>query len=195
MTAQFVRNILVTPEEYLDSEFLSPEKREFVAGAVYVMPEYTNRHNEIAGNAIAALHARLRGQPCRPYNSDTKVRLRLPNELRFYYPDAQVTCHPNPPDDSFQDNPVVVIEVISESTRRADEGEKRAGYLALPSVEVYLLVESGRAGVIAYRRTATGFVREVFTGLAAVIPLGGIGTELPLAEIYERVTLPAPETE
>ena len=113
----------------------------------------------------------------------------------FTTPDAQVTCHPNPPDDSFQDNPVVVIEVISESTRRADEGEKRAGYLALPSVEVYLLVESGRPAVIAYRRTATGFVREVFTGLAAVIPLGGIGTELPLAEIYERVTLPAPETE
>ena len=90
---------------------------------------------------------------------------------------------------------MVVIEVISESTRRADEGEKRTGYLALPSVEVYLLVESGRAGVIGYRRMATGFDREVFTGLQAVIPLGCIGTELQLAEIYERVTLPAPEAD
>ena len=123
------------------------------------------------------------------------MRLRLPSELCFYYPDVQVTCHPNPPDDSFQDNPAVVIEVISESTRRVDEGEKRTGYLALPSVEVYLLIESGRAGVIAYRRTATGFDREVFTGLTAVIPLGCIGTELPLAEIYAGVALPAPETE
>ena len=195
MTAQLARDFLVTPEDYLEGELISPVKHEYLAGVVYAMAGARNVHNDIALNILAALHTRLRGQPCRPYNSDTKVRLRLPNELRFYYPDAQVTCHPNPPDDSFQDNPAVVIEVISESTRRADEGEKRAGYLALPSVEVYLLVESGRAGVIAYRRTATGFVREVFAGLAAVIPLGGIGTELPLAEIYERVTLPAPETE
>ena len=128
MTAQLVREVLVTPEDYLDSELLSPVKHEYVAGVLYVMPEYTNRHNEIAGNTLAALRTRLRGQPCRPCNSDTKVRLRLPNELRFYYPDAQVTCHPNPPADSYQDNPMVVIEVISESKRRADKGEKRTGY-------------------------------------------------------------------
>ncbi len=195
MTAQLVRDFLVTPEDYLAGELISHMKHEYLTGVVYAMAGARNVHNDIAGNIFASLHARLRSQTCRPYNGDTKVRLRLPNELRFYYPDAQVTCHPNPPDDSFQDNPVVVIEVISESTRRADEGEKRTGYLALPSLEVYLLVESGRAGVIAYRRTITGFEREVFAGLPAVIPLGCIGTELPLAEIYEGVTLPAPETE
>ena len=195
MTAQLVRDFLLTPEDYLAGELISPVKHEYLTGVVYAMAGARNVHNDIAGNIFASLHTRLRGQPCRPYNSDTKVRLRLPSELCFYYPDVQVTCHPNPPDDSFQDNPAVVIEVISESTRRVDEGEKRTGYLALPSVEVYLLIESGRAGVIAYRRTATGFDREVFTGLTAVIPLGCIGTELPLAEIYAGVALPAPETE
>ena len=84
MTALLRSDVLVAPEDYLDSELLSPVKHEFVAGAAYAMPDHTNRHNEIAGNTLAALHTRLRGQPCRPYNSDTKVRLRLPNELRFY---------------------------------------------------------------------------------------------------------------
>ena len=64
-----------------------------------------------------------------------------------------------------------VVEVISDSTRRTDEGEKLDGYCALPSLEIYLLVESERALVIAYRRGAAGFVREVFSGLDAIVPL------------------------
>ena len=55
-------------------------------------------------------------------------------------------------------------------------------------------MESERALVIGYRRGATGFVREVFSGFGAVIPLACIGAELPLAEIYEQVIFPAPIT-
>lgn len=187
MTAQLVRDFLVSPENYLEGELHSEVKHEYLAGVVHAMAGARNVHNDVAGNIFAALHAQLRGKPCRPYNSDTKVRLRLPAGLRFYYPDALVTCQPNPPNDSYQDQPVVVIEVISDATGRTDEGEKLDGYCALPSLEVYLLVESERALVIAYRRAATGFVREVFSGLDAVIPLACIGAALPLAEIYDRV--------
>jgi Uma2 family endonuclease len=187
MTALPIRDRLVSPEDYLEGELHSEVKHEYLAGVVHAMTGARNVHNDIAGNAFAALHAQLRGKPCRPYNSDTKVRLRLPAGLRFYYPDAQVTCQPNSSDDTWQDHPVVVVEVLSEVTRRTDEGEKLDGYCALPSLEVYLLVESERALVIAYRRAATGFVCEVFSGLDAVIPLACIGAALPLAEIYERV--------
>ena len=191
MTALPVRDRLISPEDYLANELRSDVKHEYLSGLVHARADTNNRHNEISGNALVALYTQLRGKPCRPYNSDTKVRLRLPAGLRFYYPDAQVTCQPNPPNDSYQDQPVVVVEVISDSTRRTDEGEKLDGYSALPSLEVYLLVESERALVIAYRRAATGFVREVFSGLDAVIPLGCIGAKLPLAEIYERVIFAA----
>lgn len=145
MTAQLVRDFLVSPEDYLDGELLSELKHEYLSGVVYAMAGGRNIHNEIAGNVFLGLATRLRGKTCRPYNSDTKVRLRLPGGLRFYYPDTQVTCHPNPPDDTYQDQPVVVVEVISESTRRTDEGEKLDSYRALPSLDVYLLVESERA--------------------------------------------------
>ncbi|MCI0357409.1 MAG: Uma2 family endonuclease [Planctomycetaceae bacterium] len=178
---------LISVEDYLAGELVSPIKHEYVAGVVYAMAGARNAHNIIAGNAFAALHTRLRGRRCRPFNSDTKVRVRLPSHVRFYYPDASVVCDQNPPDDSFQDDPVVIVEVLSKKTRRIDEGEKKDAYLTIPTLAAYLLVEQESAAVVAYRRTEQGFVREVHAGRSAVIPLAAIGAELPLAEVYEGV--------
>ena len=183
---------IVSVENYLEGELVSPIKHEYLDGAVYRRPDERNLHNAIAGNILGFLHARLRGRPCRPYNSDAKIRIRLPTHLRFYYPDASVICRPNPQADSFQDEPAVVVEVLSRRTRRIDEGEKKDAYLTIPSLAVYVLVEQETAAVVAFRRTAGGFVREVHQGADAVLPLGEIGVALPLAEVYEGVEF-APE--
>ena len=111
MTAQLVRDFLVSPEDYLEGELHTEVKHEYLAGVVHAMAGARNVHNDISGNVFLSLGIQLRGKPCRPCNSDTKVRLRLPTGLRFYYPDAQVTCQPNPPTDSYQDQPIVVVEV------------------------------------------------------------------------------------
>jgi Uma2 family endonuclease len=185
---------LVSVEDYLAGELTSPVKHEYVGGVLYAMAGARNAHNLIASNTLGALHARLRGRPCRPYNSDTKIRVRLPGQVRFYYPDVSVICRPNPQTDSFQDEPAAIVEVLSRRTRRIDEGEKRDAYLTIPSLAVYVLVEQDTAAVVAFRRTAAGFVREVHEGLDAVLPLGEIGIDLPLAEIYETVEfVPEPE--
>lgn len=181
------RLTLISVEDYLAGELRATSKHEYVDGVVYAMAGALNVHNIIATNTLAALHARLRGQPCRPFNSGTKIRLRLPHQIRFYYPDLSVVCRPNPQNDSFQDEPVVLVEVLSESTRRVDEGEKRDAYLKLPSLAVYILLESESPAAIAWRRTPHGFVRETFDGQKAVVPLPEIGAELPLAEIYDGV--------
>ena len=180
---------LVTVEQYLAAELESPKKHEYLGGVVYAMSGARNAHNIISMNAYVALGSRLRGQPCRPYNSDTKIRIRLPNHVRFYYPDASMVCRPNPQNESFQDMPAVLMEVLSRSTRRIDEGEKKEAYLAIPSLGAYLLVEQETAAVLVWRRTEQGFVREVYTGLEATVPLPEIGIELPLAELYEGVEL------
>jgi Uma2 family endonuclease len=185
---------LVSVEDYLAGELESPIKHEYVGGVVYAMAGARNLHNTIEGNAFAYLHGRLRGQRCRPYNSNTKTRIRLPTEVRFYYPDTSVVCHPNAPTDSFQDEPVIIVEVLSRKTRRIDEGEKKDAYLTIPTLAVYLLVEQETALVVAHRRTDRGFVRETYAGLDAVIPLPEVGIELPLAEIYDGVE-PVPEDE
>jgi Uma2 family endonuclease len=178
---------LVSVEDYLAGELISAVKHEYLGGVVYAMAGASNAHNIIATNTLGALYARLRGKPCRPFNSDTKVRVRLPNQVRFYYPDASVVCKFNAQTESFQDDPAVIFEVLSRATRRADEGEKKDAYLSIPSLSTYVLLEQEAAAAVVFRRTETGFVREVHGGLDAVLPLGEIGIELPLAEIYEAV--------
>jgi len=178
---------LVSVEDYLAGELVSPIKHEYLGGIVYAMAGARNAHNLIAGNALGRLWSRLRGKPCQPFNSDTKVRIRLPAHIRFYYPDLSVVCRPNPQSDSFQDDPIAVFEVLSRSTRRIDGGEKKDAYLTIPSLGIYGLVEQEMAVVVAFRRTERGFVREVYEGLEAVLPLPELGTNLPLAELYEGV--------
>ena len=184
----------VSVEDYLTGELASQVKHEYLGGFVYAMAGATNAHNLIASNVLGVLHARLRGKPCRPYNSDAKIRVKLPTHVRFYYPDASVICDSNPPNDSFQDQPVVIAEVLSHKTRRIDQGEKKDAYLTIPTLQTYLLIEQDCPAVTVYRRTDQGFVQEAHTELEAIIPLVEIGAELPLAEIYEGVEfVPEPE--
>jgi Uma2 family endonuclease len=176
----------ISVAEYLAGEEVSTVKHEYLGGAVHAMSGATNGHNAIASNAIIALGGRLRGKRCRPFNSDTKVRIELGTHTRFYYPDLMVVCHPNPRSDHFQDHPVVVVEVLSESTRRIDQGEKCDTYLRIPALKVLILVEPEAVAVTVHRRNAGGgFAVEYHSGADAVIPLPEIEAELPLAELYE----------
>jgi Uma2 family endonuclease len=181
------RTRLVSVQDYLAGELVAPTRHEYLGGILYAMAGARNAHNLIATNALVALGGRLRGKPCRPYNSDTKIRIRLPFQLRFYYPDLSIVCRPNPQTDSFQDEPALVLEVVPEETRRTDEGEKKDAYAMIPSLSVYLMAEQDEPLVVAYRRGEHGFVREVHAGLTAVVPLPEIGAELPLTEIYDGI--------
>jgi Uma2 family endonuclease len=178
---------LVSIDDYLAGEQASPVKHEYTGGYVYAMAGARNVHNTIAGAFFGALYAQLRGRPCRPFNSDTKVRVRLSTHTRFYYPDGMVVCEPNKADDTFQDRPIVIAEVISDATRRIDEGEKRDAYLTIPTLSAYLLIESDSPRVVAYERTEQGFVAKLYEGSDAVVPLTAIGARLALADLYERV--------
>src|SRR5262245_37717373 len=125
---------LMSVEEYLAGELDSPVKHEYLGGVVYAMAGARNAHNRIAECILAHLFFRLRGKSCQPHNSDTKVRIRLPTHERFYYPDVSVVCDHNPQEDSFQDRPVVIFEVLSKKTKRIDGGEKKDAYLTIPTL-------------------------------------------------------------
>lgn len=192
MMSALRRHESISVDDYLAGELVSPVKHEYIAGRVYAMAGGSFRHSDIAINLLSALHARFRGKGCRPANSDMKVRIRQASDTRFYYPDASVVCGEVDPDSSYVENPVLVAEVLSESTRRIDEGEKREGYLSLGSLNAYLLVEQDMPLVTLWRRAAGGFVCELYEGLESAIPLPELGCELPLREIYEGVAFPAP---
>ena len=183
----------ISIDDYLAGELTSEVKHEYLGGRVYMMAGGRIVHHEIAGNFFGSLYTRLKGKNCRPYNSDNKVRIQFSSHTRFYYPDGLVVCHRSPPNQTYQDHPVVIAEVLSDSTRRTDEGEKREAYLTIPSLQVYLLIETDRPRVVVHRRGEHGFEAELHEGIDAVISLGEIEAELPLAELYERVDFAAAE--
>ena len=180
----------ISVSDYLHGEQAATRKHEYVDGVVYAMVGATNAHNRIATNGTVTVGGQLRGKPCQVFNSDTKIRVRQARGTRFYYPDVSVVCRLNPASDTFQDAPAVIVEVISDSTRRTDEHEKREAYLSIHSLCVYILVEQSAAAAIVYRRVDSGFDREMYLGLEAVIPLPEIECALSLADLYENVEFP-----
>jgi Uma2 family endonuclease len=184
-------------EAYLVGEERAERKHEYVNGFVYAMAGGRIQHHRLASNVLAALSRRLGSGRCEAFNSDLKVQIRSEKGIRFYYPDCTVVCDADDPDAVFVDRPIVVVEVMSRSTRRIDEGEKREGYLSLPSLAAYVMVDSERVGVAVWRRQGNDFKSEAFLDLNASVPLPEINVELPMAEIYSNVTWPAepPEKE
>lgn len=178
---------LITPEEYLAGEDGAPCKHEYLNGVVYSMAGAKNRHNIVAGNIFTTLSVGLRGKHCRAFNSDTLVHIQRGADVRFYYPDAMVVCDPRALDDRFQDKPVVIVEVQSETTARIDQGEKRECYLSIPTMQVYVMVDAEHCAITVWRRVGDHWEMQYLADNAAVLRLEEIECELPLAEIYDGV--------
>ncbi len=177
----------VSVEEYLRGEETARNKHEYLDGYVYAMTGASADQNRIVRNVISSLDGQLEGKPCEVFPSDMKVRIQSGHRTWFYYPDVSVVCQPNPRDEMFQDKPVVIVEVLSKSTRRIDEYEKRDGYLSIESLKAYVLVEQASAKAVVHRRHDQGFIAEIYRGLDQVIPLTEIGSELSMARLYRGV--------
>ncbi len=91
--------------------------------------------------------------------------------------------------------PVVIIEVISESTRRVDEGEKRINYLSIPSLDTLVMLEQNCCAARVIQRTADGFTESIYSDIDSVVPLPAVRAQLALAEIYAGIEFPQPSPE
>lgn len=173
-------------EEYLAGELRSEIRHEYVGGTVYAMAGTSEEHNTIAGNIFAALHAHLRGKPCRVFIVDMKVRLFIAREDVFYYPDLMVTCDPRDTDRYFKRFPKVLIEVLSPDTERTDRREKFFSYTSIETLEEYVLVAQDRREITVFRRN-TQWAPEALTEAEPLLALASIGFTLPLQAVYEGV--------
>ena len=120
-----------------------------------------------------------------------KVHINREGSKRFYYPDVQVVCQPNDPMSVFQDQPVLIIEVLSPSTRRYDLDEKMTAYLTIPSLECYIALEQHQPIAIVMRRSAGGFLRQTIHGIDRTIELPFLECLLPMREVYEGIEFTA----
>jgi Uma2 family endonuclease len=177
----------LSEDDYLAGELHSDVRHEYVDGSAYAMAGAKVAHNTVSTNITGTLHSQLKGNPCRAFGSDIKVRIKGKDHTRFYYPDGMIVCDSNDADSLFQDKPVVLIEVLSDSTRRIDTGEKFEAYRSIESLTHYVLIEPDTASVVVYERGDDEWLRTRFANLSDSIVFKDLGVELPMTDIYDRV--------
>ena len=178
----------ISAKEYLQMERQSPHRHEFIDGIVYMMTGASRRHNTIALVVQGLLRAKL-VRPCRPYALDVKVQVQTATSERYFYPDVLVTCSDLDNDPYIIRQPSLIIEVVSESTKDFDRGEKFAAYKLLPSFAEYLFVQQEQPEIELFRKR-TGWQAEKY-GLNDVVSLESVQLTLPVSEIYSDIDFQA----
>lgn len=175
-----------TIEEYLRMERASDEKHEYYKGEIFAMAGASNRHNVIFSNLFIRAGAQLLNSPCRPYGSD--MRIHIPENSLFTYPDISIICGELVPFDEEKDTatrPIVIIEILSKATRNYDRGEKFRLYRAIPTLREYMLVDSDNVWVEIFRINDHGhWELEEYKTLQETVTLPVINVSLKMEEIY-----------
>ena len=186
----------LSPEEYITLErkaipTYDTVRSEYVNGAIITMSGASFSHNLITNNFSSELHTRLKGTGCAVFTND--MRISIPTTNSYFYPDVGVICdEPRFEDDVFDTllNPIIIVEVLSPSTEAYDRGEKLSHYQQLESLKEYILVSQDRVYVERYLRKQDEWGYTSFREIDDVLPIASIKCDLPLQEIYERVTFP-----
>jgi Uma2 family endonuclease len=180
-----------TIEEYLQMERLSDQKHEYYKGEIFAMAGASNRHNIIFSNLFIRAGSQLLNSPCRPYGSD--MRIHIPENTLFTYPDISIICGELIPFDDETDTatrPVVIIEILSKATRNYDRGVKFKLYRDIPTLREYILVDSESVAVEAFRiNEHNHWELEEYKKLEETVTLPSIGISLKMQEIYTGTML------
>lgn len=168
---------------YLQHEQDAEIRHELIAGGCVAMAGATENHAKIAGNVFAHVWRHLRDSPCTVYATDMKLKAG-PD---CYYPDVFVTCADTDNDVLVKEQPVLIVEVLSDSTESLDKGRKLVNYLNLPSLQEYVLISQGSIELLFYRNTATGWELEIVRGGGAA-HFASLGLDVAVADLYAKVT-------
>ncbi|MGH3145856.1 MAG: Uma2 family endonuclease [Rubrobacter sp.] len=174
----------LTVAEYLKLEESATVRHEYVGGEIFAMVGATKRHNSIIGNIFGLLWGAARGGACRVYSESVKLRV---SEDVIYYPDVMVACGPEGDDPLVEDDPCLVVEVVSPSTETTDRREKLAAYKRMPDLRAYLIVSQDRRWVESHLRGDDGGWRRGDLVDEGRLSVPCPETELSLAEIYENL--------
>ena len=172
----------LTVDEYLALEESATVRHEYVGGEIFAMVDPTKRHNRIIGNISGRLWGTARGGLCRVYPES--VKLRVADDV-IYYPDVMVACGPEGDDPHIEDDPCLVVEVVSPGTETTDRREKLAAYKRMPGLRAYLIVSQDRRWVESHFRSEDGVWLRGDLVDEGRFPVPRPETDLSLAEVYE----------
>ena len=179
---------LLTVEEFLEIEFTGNEGHcvELDNGTIRLMAGGSAAHARVQTNIIGTLFARLKGSGCSPYGSDMGIRT---HDLSLRYPDVSVFCgREGPENDELKqfDDPKMVIEVLSPSTRREDETVKLYEYQAMASLDAILLVDPDTEAVRLLTRRDRGGWHDSDLEKGSNVVVAALGVTLTWTEIFAR---------
>ncbi|HEU4406528.1 MAG TPA: Uma2 family endonuclease [Polyangiaceae bacterium] len=178
--------------EYLEREARSEGKHEFLRGEVYAMAGGTPEHSALAAALARELGVALRGKPCRVFSSD--LRVFVPATGLGTYPDLSVVCgrlETHPEDANAVTNPIVLVEVLSDSSEASERGAKAGHYRKLTSLREYVLVSQREPRIEVMRRGERGVWELHEAGAGETVELASLGVRLSVDAIYEDPLAPA----
>lgn len=175
--------------EYLDAERKALEKHEYYKGEIFAMSGASLEHNLISVNCIANLKQKLKGKNWRPFGSD--LRVHIPKNSLYTYPDISIVSGDvKTTDDHFDTatNPVVIIEILSSSTRDYDKGGKFTLYREIDSLQEYILIDSEKIMVEKFIRNAdSSWQLTEYKSIDQTFWINSVDIELQLQDVYEDV--------
>jgi Uma2 family endonuclease len=176
-----------TPDEYFDFIRANEGRYEYRDGEIVLMGGGSKSHAQIMINLTDSLALQLKG--CRMIPADIPIKT---SHKPFRYADLSVACKPEIEEIKgigVLTNPVLIVEILSPSSMRADNKQKRKEYTAIPSMQDYLIIDQSICGVVRYSKQGELWARSYYVDLAATIELAAIGCRLPLSDIYAEVEL------
>ncbi len=183
----------ITADEYLARERAASTKSEYFNGEIFAMSGASPAHVLIVTNVVRELSSQLRKRDCTVYSTDLRVKVSTTG--LYTYPDVLVVCGTSRFEDEHADtllNPKVIVEVLSKSTQDYDRGAKFEQYRTIESFTEYVLIAQDKPHVEHFVRQPDGrWMLEETNRLADQITLESVGAHLALADVYEKVELPA----
>lgn len=181
---QVLKYDLVPFEDYLTGEREVEIRSEYVDGLVYAMAGTSRTHNTITSSFHALIETHLR-EEYRVWQSDMKTVIQHKGQRFAYYPDIMATCSILDEDEYICTNPILIVEVLSDSTERTDLKEKFDNYTTIPSLLEYVVVSQDVPLIRLWRRR-TSWEREIYRA-GEVFHLESIALNVPVEHIYRRV--------
>jgi Uma2 family endonuclease len=177
-----VKTTYLSEQDYLEAEKVSDVKHEYFDGEIFAMSGAKANHQRVTMNVGGEFRNHLKGTPCEAFSSDMKVRADKGN--KYFYPDVVVSCNQDGESD-FTESPRLIVEVLSNSTRKFDKDLKRKIYQTIPTLEEYVLIEQDHVDIEISRKSADWHSSYYFLG--DDVTFESIGLTLPVLEIYSRV--------
>lgn len=172
----------ISVEEYLQGELLADIKHQLIDGEAYAMAGASENHNLLALNIAGELRNQLKGSPCRTFMADMKLRVAED----FFYPDAMVVCGEDNEDQYYKTSPILIVEVLSKTTRKFDQTAKRLRCQTIPTLEEYVLIEQDKGEIQVFSRQHHW--QSAYYYLGDEISFRSLGISIAVEDIYYQVT-------